>query len=287
MNDRVHGLGRRSATLLNTTRKGGDAPAPAPEPALDEVLGLPADSVCARFAREGVPLDLFPTLQPTTLLAPVAPPAPWRPYFVAKRAIDMLATGAALVLLSPLFALVALLIKLEDGGPVFFHQTRVGERGRRFKFWKFRSMRPDAEKLRAALKEKWLAEQQQQDPSQSDRVRFKMAHDPRITAVGRWIRRFSIDELPQLWNVFNGDMSLVGPRPPLPEEVAEYGPRELLRLAAPQGITCIWQVSGRSLIPFDQQVELDIEYLRRRSVLFDLGLLLRTIPAVLTGRGAH
>jgi lipopolysaccharide/colanic/teichoic acid biosynthesis glycosyltransferase len=223
-----------------------------------------------------------PAAPPPALPPLVLPPRPWRPYFLAKRCIDVIATLIGLVLLSPLLGLVALLIKLEDGGPVFFKQTRVGEDGRHFPIYKFRSMRPDAEAQRAALLEVWKA-----GKSGGDTVRFKLTDDPRITRVGRWLRRFSIDEMPQLWNVVVGDMTLVGPRPPLPEEVALYGPRERLRLAAPQGLTCLWQVRGRSLIPFDRQVEMDVEYMERRSTLFDLLLLLRTVPAVVGGRGAH
>ena len=201
-------------------------------------------------------------------------------YLLAKRTFDLVVSAAALVLLAPLFLLVAFLIKLEDGGPVLFSHIRVGKNGRHFKFWKFRSMCVDAERkkeeLKARLKE--LGE---------DSVRFKMLHDPRITRVGLWLRRFSLDELPQFFNVLLGDMSLVGPRPPVPSEVAEYGPREMRRLEVEQGLTCIWQVSGRSLIPFDGQVELDVEYIETRSFWLDLKLLFRTIPAVLAGRGAY
>ena len=196
-------------------------------------------------------------------------------YRAAKRGLDMASSGLALLLLSPVFAMIALIIKLEDGGSIFFCQKRVGKGGRTFDFFKFRSMCTDAEAKRAAL----LAE--------SDTLRFKMEDDPRITWIGRVLRRFSLDELPQLLNVFRGDMTLVGPRPPIPEEVAKYDRRAMRRLEVEQGLTCIWQVSGRSLIPFDGQVEMDIQYIEQRSLLFDLNLLLRTIPAVLTGRGAY
>lgn len=196
-------------------------------------------------------------------------------YRAAKRGLDLVSSGLALLLFSPVFALIALIIKLEDGGPIFFCQKRVGKGGRTFDFFKFRSMCVDAEAKRAAL----LAE--------SDSLRFKMEDDPRITWIGRVLRRFSLDELPQLLNVFRGDMTLVGPRPPIPEEVAKYDRRAMRRLEVEQGLTCIWQVSGRSLIPFKGQVEMDIQYIEQRSLLFDLNLLLRTIPAVLTGRGAY
>ena len=201
-------------------------------------------------------------------------------YLAFKRSLDLLASGIALLFLAPLFAVVALLIKLEDGGPVFFAQMRVGKGGRLFRFWKFRSMCVDAERKRAELKAQ-LAE------CGEDSVRFKMIGDPRVTAMGKFLRRFSMDELPQFFNVLRGDMSLVGPRPPLPEEVQQYGPRELRRLEVEQGLTCIWQVSGRSLIPFEGQVDLDIEYIETRSFLLDLKLLLKTVPAVLAGKGAY
>ncbi|MGE0708215.1 MAG: sugar transferase [Planctomycetota bacterium] len=205
-------------------------------------------------------------------------------YELAKRALDVVLAVVALVLLSPLLLLLALLIKLEDGGPVLFSQVRVGRGGRWFRFYKLRSMSPDAEARRAALKARW---QDEQAALGGDALRFKLVEDPRVTRVGRWLRRASLDELPQLVNVLLGDMSLVGPRPPIPEEVADYGPRERLRLEVEQGITCIWQVSGRSTIPFPRQVEMDLDYIRRRSLLLDLALLVRTIPAVLDSRGAY
>lgn len=196
-------------------------------------------------------------------------------YPAVKRGLDVVLALVGLLILAPLLLLTALLIKLEDGGSVFFAQTRVGRGGRRFKFYKFRSMRASAEAERAKLVE-----------SSGQGVRFKMKTDPRITRTGRWIRRFSIDELPQLINVVKGDLSLVGPRPAIPEEVARYGPVELRRLDVEQGLTCLWQVEGRSLLPFEKQVQLDLEYIRRRGLVFDLFLIARTIPAVLTGKGA-
>ncbi|MHC4887041.1 MAG: sugar transferase [Planctomycetota bacterium] len=197
-----------------------------------------------------------------------------------KRGGDVLVSGVALLFLSPLFLVVAALIKLEDReGPVFFTQVRVGKWGREFPFPKFRSMVSNAE----ALKNRLLEENQHG----GEGVTFKMKRDPRITRVGRVIRRFSIDELPQLWSVFIGDMSLVGPRPAVPREVAQYTFADRRRLNAAPGLTCIWQVSGRAEIPFDQQVELDEQYIQSRSLKQDLRLLLLTVPAVLTGRGAY
>jgi lipopolysaccharide/colanic/teichoic acid biosynthesis glycosyltransferase len=194
-----------------------------------------------------------------------------------KRSLDVLVAATMLLLLSPLFAVVALLIKLTDGGPVLFWQKRVGRWGREFPFPKFRSMVVNAEQLKAAL----LARN-----DHGGGVTFKMKRDPRITWIGRIIRRLSIDELPQLWCVLRGDMSLVGPRPPVPSEVAKYTLEDRRRLDVVPGLTCIWQVSGRGTIPFPQQVAMDAEYIERRGPWLDFVLLLRTIPAVLTGRGA-
>lgn len=201
---------------------------------------------------------------------------PWVHYSVWKRCFDLISATAALVLSAPLILLVALVIKLEDGGPVFFSQVRVGKGGRRFRFWKFRSMCVDAEARLDAL-----------SAQSEDASRFKLRADPRITRVGALLRRSSLDELPQLFNVLAGDMSLVGPRPALPGEVADYDARALSRLDVEQGLTCTWQVSGRSLLSFDEQIDLDLDYVERRSLLLDLSLLLRTVPAVLLGRGAY
>ena len=195
-----------------------------------------------------------------------------------KRTLDIAVSLLSLVLLAPLFALVALLIRLESAGPVLFTQTRVGRWGRVFKMYKFRSMVMNAEKLLAQLKP-------QNDSGAG--VIFKMKQDPRITRIGSLIRKTSIDELPQLWNVLRGEMSLVGPRPALPGEVAEYTLDDRRRLDAVPGITCIWQVSGRSNIDFKGQVRLDAQYIESRSFRLDVVLLLKTIPAVLFGKGAY
>lgn len=198
--------------------------------------------------------------------------------YVVKRLIDVLASGIGLLLLLPVFLVVALAIRIESPGPVLFKQTRVGRWGELFLMYKFRSMYIDAEERKKAL----LA-QNEMDGG----VLFKMKQDPRITRVGRLIRKASIDELPQLWNVLIGDMSLVGPRPPVPSEVGQYSLSDRRRLDAIPGITCIWQVSGRSDIPFPEQVELDVQYIESQSLLTDLKILLSTIPAVLLGKGAY
>lgn len=197
---------------------------------------------------------------------------------ILKRILDIAGSGMALVALSPLFAAVALLIKVTDRGPVLFWQTRVGQWGREFRFPKFRSMVMNAE----ALKDKLLERN-----DHGNGVTFKMKRDPRVTWIGRIIRKLSIDELPQLWCVLVGDMSLVGPRPPLPREVAMYRLSDRRRLDVIPGLTCIWQVSGRGDIPFPQQVKLDVEYIESQSVWLDLKLLMKTIPAVVLGRGAY
>ena len=197
---------------------------------------------------------------------------------LAKRLFDIVVSATILLLLSPLLIIVALLIRLDSKGAIFFGQTRVGKRGQLFLMWKFRSMYIDAEQRKATL--------MKQNEMQGG-VLFKMKKDPRVTRVGRFIRKFSIDELPQLWNVLKGDMSLVGPRPPLPSEVAEYTPYQYQRLEITPGITCIWQISGRSDIPFPQQVEMDIKYINNQTFIYDMIILLKTIPAVLKARGAY
>ena len=197
---------------------------------------------------------------------------------MGKRALDIAAAGAATLALSPVLAFTALAIRLESPGPVIFRQQRVGRDGEPFTMFKFRSMFVDAEARKAAL----LANNEMEGG-----VIFKMKHDPRVTRVGRFIRRTSIDELPQLFNVLRGDMSLVGPRPPLPSEVAQYTLKDRGRLGAAPGITCIWQVSGRSEIPFPQQVEMDLDYIHQQSLTEDVRLLLKTVPALVRGRGAY
>ena len=194
-----------------------------------------------------------------------------------KRAMDIAGALVALVLLSPLFLITAIAIKLDSPGPLFFSQKRVGTGGREFDFYKFRSMRTDAEKIKKELMSM---------NESADGVIFKMKNDPRVTRVGKFIRKYSIDELPQFYNVLRGDMSLVGPRPPVPREVAEYGIEAWRRLEIIPGLTCIWQVSGRSSIGFRDQVKLDAQYIVNQDILYDVRLCLKTIPAVIKGEGA-
>ena len=195
-----------------------------------------------------------------------------------KRGVDVAASIVLLIGLAPILLVVAAAIKLTDCGPVFYRQQRVGRWGREFVFPKFRSMVVDAESRKKAL----LTQN-----SHGDSVTFKMKGDPRVTWIGRIIRRLSIDELPQLVCVLSGKMTLVGPRPALPREVARYTLSDRRRLDATPGLTCIWQVSGRGDIPFSEQAELDRHYIESQSPWLDFKILLKTVPAVLTGRGAY
>ncbi|MEF3695255.1 MAG: sugar transferase [Candidatus Cloacimonadota bacterium] len=195
-----------------------------------------------------------------------------------KSSMDFIGALILIIIFSPVFFVTAVLIYLTDPGDIFYVAHRIGLNGKPFGFIKFRSMYMNADKMKDQLLE--------QNES-ADGVIFKMKNDPRVTKIGRIIRRFSIDELPQLINVLKGDMSLVGPRPPLPREVAEYTLEDRKRLHVKPGITCLWQIKGRSEIPFSQQVQLDLEYIRSRSIFSDLIILLKTIPAVISGRGAY
>jgi lipopolysaccharide/colanic/teichoic acid biosynthesis glycosyltransferase len=197
---------------------------------------------------------------------------------IFKRGMDVCGSLAAIILLLPLFLAVAVWLKLDSPGPLFFRQVRIGLHGRPFYFYKFRSMYIDSEARRAAL---------EKTNESKDGVIFKMKNDPRITRCGRFIRKYSIDEAPQFFNVLLGDMSLVGPRPPLPAEVAQYSLDDRKRLDILPGITCIWQISGRSDIPFREQVVLDKEYIRGQGFWKDVLILFKTVPAVLTGKGAY
>lgn len=198
-------------------------------------------------------------------------------YRVAKRMFDVIVGSILFVLLVPIFPLVALMIKLDSKGPVFYRQDRVGRCGRPFRFIKFRSMYDDADRRLAQLR----AKNEQAGPV------FKMRADPRVTPVGSFLRRSSLDEIPQILNVIGGEMSIVGPRPPLPSEVCRYRPWHHRRLEVKPGITCLWQISGRSQIGFEEWMRLDMEYLRTRGLRTDIAIFARTIPAVIARRGAY
>jgi lipopolysaccharide/colanic/teichoic acid biosynthesis glycosyltransferase len=201
-----------------------------------------------------------------------------RAQLVCKRAFDVVGSAAGLLILSPLLLLLSLLIWLQSGWPVLFSWNVVGLRGRPFTGFKFRTMVRDAEQMEASL----AAHNEMSGPA------FKMRSDPRVTRMGRVLRRYSLDELPQLWSVLVGDMSLVGPRPPRLDEYARFAPWHRRRLAVTPGITCLWQVSGRADInDFDDWVRLDIAYIDSWSLLLDFTILFRTIGAVVRGKGAY
>jgi exopolysaccharide biosynthesis polyprenyl glycosylphosphotransferase len=214
---------------------------------------------------DGIPMLAF-VRTPTDVLA-----------LAVKRTFDVVTSAAALLVLSPLLAAIAIAIKLESPGPVLFGQRRVGRNGRAFRMLKFRSMFIDAEARLEALR----AQNEMSGPV------FKMRNDPRVTRVGRCLRRTSLDELPQFWNVLRGEMSVVGPRPPVPSEVRQYKRWQRRRLSVRPGITCIWQISGRNDIDFDRWMELDLEYIDSWSLAGDIAICLKTIPAVLSARGAR
>ena len=204
-----------------------------------------------------------------------APDSELRLFF--KRVFDVVLSFAALLILSPLMLLIAAMIKITSPGPVFFQQTRCGLGGRRFTLYKFRSMINNAEQMRAELHQL----------NEADGPVFKITDDPRITEVGRWLRRFSLDELPQLWNVFRGEMSFVGPRPAVPEEVDQYEDWQRRRLRMRPGLTCTWVLEGRSHVDFKRWMQLDLKYIDNWSLWLDAKIFFRTIPIVLSGRGAY
>ena len=212
------------------------------------------------------------TVPPATVVRPDAVAL----YEAGKRLFDVLLALTLLGISFPLLVLAAILVRCTSAGPVVFRQTRCGRHGQTFTCLKLRTMYVDAERRKGEL----------MHLNEVDGPVFKLRNDPRVTPVGRWLRKASLDELPQLFNVVAGQMSIVGPRPPLPEEVVQYSTLARQRLEVKPGLTCLWQVSGRSMIGFEQWMALDLEYIRRRGFWFDLQIVLRTVPAVLTGRGA-
>lgn len=198
-------------------------------------------------------------------------------YHIHKRIFDFLCSGIALVILFPLLLVVSLLIRIESKGSAIYAQQRIGKDGRPFTMYKFRSMVQDADEQLETLKKQ----------NEMDGPAFKMKNDPRITRLGRILRRTSIDELPQLINILKGEMSIVGPRPPLPAEVDQYTPYQKQRLQVTPGLTCYWQISGRSNISFDQWVELDIKYIKQRGMITDIKIILKTVNTVFKCIGAY
>ncbi|MEM9554971.1 MAG: sugar transferase [Acidobacteriota bacterium] len=245
----------------------------------DLFLALHEQGIRTRFA-----LNLFPHVKTKTRLEELDgvpmltfSTAPERPLPLAlKRGMDIALSLLLMALSLPVILTVALAIKLTEGGEVFYRQTRCGLNGRRFTLYKIRTMVQDAHERRDEL----------EHLNEMSGPVFKLSRDPRVTLLGRLLRRFSLDELPQLWNVLRGDMSLVGPRPPIPEEVARYQRWQRRRLSMKPGLTCLWQVSGRNQLDFDRWMELDLEYIDSWSPWLDLKILLKTVPAVLSGRGA-
>ncbi len=202
---------------------------------------------------------------------------PSRMYRFVKRALDLVGGVAGLLLLLPLWPFIVVLIKLETPGPILFRQRRVGQDGRIFDCFKFRSMVADAEARKGEL----------ELMNEATGAAFKIKDDPRIPGVGRFLRRSSLDEFPQIMNILKGEMTVVGPRPQIPSEVEQHTPRQALRLRARPGLTCLWQVSGRSQLDFNEWMELDGEYVRRQSLALDLEILARTLPAVIERKGAY
>lgn len=198
-------------------------------------------------------------------------------YNVIKRFMDIVCSLLGIIILSPVFLVIAIIIKLDSKGPIIFSQERVGQNGRIFKMYKFRSMVSNAEELLTKLKDK----------NEMSGPMFKMKDDPRITKIGKFIRKTSIDELPQLLNVLKGDMSIVGPRPNLPREVEKFEEWQLQKLIVKPGLTCYWQVMGRSSIDFEDWMKLDIKYIKDRSILLDIKLILKTFKVFLGDKNAE
>ncbi len=200
-----------------------------------------------------------------------------RIYSFFKRVVDIFASFILIVLLSWLYLILAILVKCTSKGPVIYTSQRVGKNGKLFKFYKFRSMHVGAEKELDSL----LSQ------NETGGITFKMKDDPRITKFGKFLRKTSLDELPQLFNILNGSMSFVGPRPALPREVEQYNDYQKQRLLVKQGLTCIWQCSGRSNTTFDEQIEMDLEYIEKRGFFFDIWIMIKTFFAVIFGKGAE
>jgi lipopolysaccharide/colanic/teichoic acid biosynthesis glycosyltransferase len=258
-----------SIELLESLRMNGAQGLTAERGTLHDLFSPPVGKVVSHRTRDRIE----PALRDT-----VAVPTDSSLYLLAKRATDIVGSFLVLVVLSPVIAVIAILIKFSDGGPVFYPHIRVGRWGREFRCFKFRTMVVNADHLKPEIAHL--------NTHDDDRT-FKVPDDPRITRIGRLLRRTSLDEVPQLWNVFRGSMSLVGPRPPVVQEVERYDLDDMQRLMVKPGLTCIWQVSGRSRLPFPKQLEMDIAYIQNRSYWLDAKLMLKTLPAVFSADGAY
>src|SRR6185437_1952784 len=206
-------------------------------------------------------------------------------YFFSKRTLDIVFGVAMFAVALPIMVMVAVLVALDSPGPILYKQRRVGQDGREFDLYKFRSMRHNADHSIHKVAVARFMKGERLNTSRTTDSPYKLGDDPRITRVGKFIRKTSLDELPQFWNIITGEMSLVGPRPPIPYEVELYSKRAMQRLQGKPGLTGPWQVYGRGKVTFRERVEMDIAYLRNRSLAYDLKLMLQTIPAVLNGRG--
>jgi lipopolysaccharide/colanic/teichoic acid biosynthesis glycosyltransferase len=257
-----------SGELLETLRVNGGQGL-APDSSTVDLLATPVGKSIRARAIERIEPALRDAVQ--------FPPS-GRLYLFAKRLTDIVGSALALAALSPLIMVIAAIVKFSDGGSVFYPHTRVGKWGREFRCLKFRTMVVNADHLKPELAHLSLHE--------DDRT-FKVPDDPRVTWIGRILRRTSLDEVPQLWNVLRGSMSLVGPRPPVVQEVERYTLDDMQRLLVKPGLTCIWQVSGRSRLAFPRQLEMDLAYIQNRSYWLDVKLMLKTLPAVLSADGAY
>ena len=195
-----------------------------------------------------------------------------------KRLFDILSSLIALIILSPLFLILIILVKIDSKGPAFYGHKRIGKNGKEFKVWKFRSMRQDSRPIEEILTQEQLEEWKRD---------FKVTNDPRVTRIGRILRKTSLDELPQLLNIVKGDMSIVGPRPPLVREVEQYNSYQMQRLLVTPGLTCFWQAYGRSDLSFDDWMDMDMKYIKRRNIFLDIKLIVKTVFAVIFKRGAY
>ena len=206
---------------------------------------------------------------------------------MTKRALDVLLSGLAMLVLSPALAVIALLVRRSSPGPIFFVQERIGKNGIPFKFYKFRTMVHNSDDaIHRQFAAMFINGGSDTEKKDSGKV-FKMTNDPRVTAIGRWLRKTSLDELPQLWNILKGEMTIVGPRPPIAYELDHYLPWHHERLRVTPGLTGLWQVSGRSNVPFEEMVRLDIHYINSWTILEDVRIILKTIPVVLRGSGGY